>query len=915
MENTSSITENKEAGKTSGHINIGLLAHVDAGKTTLSECMLYLSGTIRNMGRVDYGNAFLDTYELERERGITIFSKQAVLTWKDTCITLLDTPGHVDFSAEMERTLQVLDCAVLLISAADGVQGHTETLWKLLKRYEIPVFIFVNKMDQAGTDREALLGELRERFGEGCIDFGRILSKDQTSGEELENLAVCDDDMMEEYLETGSICSETLKRAVSNRKIFPCWFGSALRSEGVEEFLDGICRLAPIPRYSDEFGAKVYKIARDSQGSRLTYMKVTGGSLKVKEVLPGTGEKINQIRIYSGEKYELVREVCAGRVCAVTGPEQTRPGQGLGIERESEIPLLEPVLTYSLELPDGCDVHQMLRSLRKLEEEEPELHIVWEEETGEISVRLMGEVQTGILRSIIKERYGVSVQFGEGRIVYKETIKEPAEGVGHYEPLRHYAEVHLLLEPGERGSGLQFATDCSEDVLDRNWQRLILTHLEEKIHRGVLTGAPVTDMKITLLSGRSHLKHTEGGDFRQATYRAVRQGLMKTTGVLLEPYYEFRMEMPPECVGRAMTDVQRMSGKFDPPYTDNTKTILKGCAPVSTMRGYQTEYAAYTGGRGHLFLSLKGYDVCHNEEEVIAACGYDPEADTENPSGSVFCAHGAGFVVPWDQVEEYMHLENAYERGENVEETYRPVVQRYRGSRIELTREELDAIYVPTPDPEKKKKNHGAVTVTAAAAEDGENQKSRIPNKWEERGKSRTNTEEYLLVDGYNIIFAWEELRELSEADISAARGRLMDILCNYQGYRKCTLILVFDAYKVEGSPGEVLKYHNIYVVYTKEAETADQYIEKTVRKIARNNEVTVATSDALEQVIILGQGANRLSAAGLKEEVELALSEMRGEHLGKGNIRNYLFDYLKKNDAKVLEKIRLGKEDQSGAK
>lgn len=920
MGNTSDYKRNGSAEKPSKHINLGLLAHVDAGKTTLSEGMLYLSGAIRDMGRVDYGNAFLDTYELERQRGITIFSKQAVLAWKGTEITLLDTPGHVDFSAEMERTLQVLDCAVLVISAADGVQGHTETLWKLLKRYGIPVFIFINKMDQDGADREAVLRELKDRFGEGCIDFTRILPMEQASSEELENLAVCEEGMMEEYLETGRICTDTLRKAAAERKIFPCWFGSALRAEGIEALLDGIVQLAPEIHYPEEFGAKVYKIARDSQGNRLTYLKVTGGSLRVKDVLADTGEKINQIRLYSGEKFETPQAVYAGQVCAVTGPEQTKPGQGLGAEEASELPILEPVLTYSLELPDDCDVHQMLINLRRLEEEEPELNIIWEEETGEISVRLMGEVQTGILRSIIKERYKVAVQFGEGKIVYKETIQEPVEGVGHYEPLRHYAEVHLLLEPGERGSGLQFATDCSEDVLDRNWQRLILTHLEEKPHRGVLTGSRITDMKITLLAGRSHQKHTEGGDFRQATYRAVRQGLMRAQSVLLEPYYSFRMEMPAECVGRAMTDIQRMYGTFDPPRTEETRAVLCGSVPVSAMGGYQTEFASYTGGRGRMFCTLKGYDICHNQEEVVAALGYDPEADVENPADSVFCAHGAGYVVPWDQVEEYMHIENAYDRGEKVEETYQPVVQRYTGSRIELTREELDAIYVPTPDPVKKKQSRGAVTVRASSGEKNpegyradrqspqEAEDRRIRERWARQGKKKTDGQEYLLVDGYNIIFAWEELKELADADVAGARGRLMDILCNYQGYRKCTLILVFDAYKVEGNPGEVMKYHNIYVVYTREAETADQYIEKTVRKMARHHEVTVATSDALEQVIILGHGAHRLSAGGLKEEVELALKELRGKHLRQSSVRNYLFDYLQEKDAEELEKIRLGK-------
>lgn len=917
MENTSENKGTPLEKKIPEYISLGLLAHVDAGKTTLSEGMLYISGSIRRLGRVDHKDAFLDTDEMERSRGITIFSKQALLRWKGTEMVLMDTPGHVDFSAEMERTLQVLDCAVLVISASDGIQGHTATLWKLLKRYNIPTFIFINKMDQDGADKKAVLEELREKFGEGCIDFTQIFPGNEPAPEELENLAVCEEGMLEEYLETGCIRHDTLRKAVSDRKVFPCRFGSALRAEGVEELMDCIVEFAPRFQYPDVFGAKVYKIARDGQGSRLTYLKVTGGKLRVKDILPDTGEKINQIRLYSGDKYETVQEVRAGRVCAVTGPEQTRPGQGIGSEKSSDLPVLEPVLTYSLELPEDCNVHQMLTDLRRLEEEEPELNIVWEEETGEISVRLMGAVQTEILRSIIKERYGVSVQFGAGKIVYKETICEPAEGIGHYEPLRHYAEVHLLLEPGERGSGLQFASKCSEDVLDRNWQRLILTHLEEKTHRGVLTGAQITDMKITLLAGKAHQKHTEGGDFRQATYRAVRQGLMKTRSVVLEPYYEFTMELPPECVGRAMTDIQKMYGRFDGPWTEGGQTVLKGSVPVSAMRGYQTEFAAYTGGRGRLFCSLKGYDLCHNEEQVIEESAYDPEADVENPSGSVFCAHGAGFVVPWDRVEDYMHMESAYDRGEKIEEMPPAVVQRHSGAPIELTREELDAIYVPTPDPVKRKTGKGSVTVHAAGP-DTRGTDARRPSVPEEDGKEqnrrlrhskgRAAGEEYLLVDGYNIIFAWEELRELAEADIAAARGRLMDILCNYQGYKRCTLILVYDAYKVEGNPGEVLRYHNIYVVYTKEAETADQYIEKTVRKIARNSEVTVATSDALEQVIILGQGAHRISAAGLREEVEAALEELRGGHLRQSTSRNYLFDYLSTEDAGELERIRLGK-------
>ena len=888
-------------------LNVGLLAHVDAGKTTLSESILYQSGAIRNLGRVDHQDAFLDTDEMERERGITIFSKQAVLTWKDTEITLLDTPGHVDFSAEMERVLQVLDCAVLVISGADGVQGHTETLWKLLTRYGIPVFLFVNKMDQEGTDCGKLLAELKSRFSEGCIDFGRV----ETGAEEvIEEIAVCDEQTMEEYLEKGSVAAASIRRLVAERKIFPCYFGSALHLQGVEELMNGICTYQMQKEYPAVFGAKVYKIARDGQGNRLTYLKVTGGTLKVKDVIGENGDKVNQIRVYSGEKYELLSEADAGKVCAVTGLAETYPGQGLGAEKDSELPILEPVLTYRIILPDDCNVHTMLRDLKLLEEEEPELHVVWIEKSQEIHVQLMGDVQIEILQRIIKERFGVLVEFGEGSIVYKETIAAPVEGVGHFEPLRHYAEVHLRLEPGERGSGIQFDSECSEDVLDRNWQRLVLTHLEEKEHKGVLTGSVITDMKITLTSGKAHLKHTEGGDFRQATYRAVRQGLKKAESVLLEPYYEFRIELPSENVGRAMTDIQNRFGKFEAPETLGEMTVLTGIAPVSTLSGYQKDVIAYTGGRGRISLTLKGYDLCHNQEGGVAARVYDSERDLANPTGSVFCAHGAGFVVDWDEVEEYMHMERTLDQTgeEGLAEVTLP---KRRHSSIELTQEELDAIYVRTPDPVKQ--NHGPVTV-CAKEKDREPGSAYTDPKWERRRREKEGRQEYLLVDGYNIIFSWEELRELSEKDIGAARGKLADILSNYQGYRKCTLILVYDAYKVEGNPGEVMKYHNIYIVYTKEAETADQYIEKTVRRIAKDAAVTVATSDGLEQVIILGQGANRMSAPGLKEEIERTLAEVRGEHLGKkGSVGNYLFDYLDEETAEEMEKVRLGKAGKNG--
>lgn len=892
---------------------IGILAHVDAGKTTLSEGLLYLSGKIRKLGRVDHKDAYLDTFELERERGITIFSKQAVLETKEMQITLMDTPGHVDFSAEMERTLQVLDYAILVINGADGVQGHTVTLWRLLSRYQIPTFFFVNKMDQDGTDREALLKELKKRLDENCIDFGA----DQEKEEFLENISMCDEEMMEQYLETGEITTEEISRLIAQRKIFPCYFGSALKMTGVEEFLEGVEKYSIAPEYPDSFGAKVYKIARDDQGNRLTYMKITGGTLKVKALLTNSDssgnptihhgheeeiweEKADQIRLYSGAKFELLKEAQGGTVCAVTGLTHTYPGQGLGIEKESELPVLEPVLNYQIQLPPDCDVHQMLKKLKELEEEEPQLHIVWDEQLQEIHAMLMGEVQIEILKRLIWERFHVAVEFGTGNIVYKETIAQPVEGIGHFEPLRHYAEVHLLLEPGEPGSGLQFFTACSEDVLDRNWQRLILTHLEEKEHRGVLTGSAITDMQITLLTGRAHLKHTEGGDFRQATYRAIRQGLKKAKSVLLEPYYEFRLELPGEMVGRAMADIQKMQGSFLPPETEEEMTVLKGSAPVSAMRDYQNQVVSYTKGRGRLFCTLKGYEPCKNQEEIVEKLGYDSERDLDNPTGSVFCAHGAGFVVPWYEVEEYMHLESGVGFDDEIQEeeeisTYRPPASAYTGSYEDD--KELQAIFERTFGPVKREKGAVGKRVISASSLSV----SHAPKK--------KSGEEYLLVDGYNIIFAWEDLKELAEANLHAAQDKLMDILSNYQGYKKCTLILVFDAYKVEGHQEEVIRYHNIYVVYTKEAETADQYIEKTVHKIGRQHEVTVATSDGLEQIIIMGQGARRLSAKGLKEEVEEVGRQIRADwHQRRQSSKNYLFDHMSEEMAGYMEDVRLGK-------
>ncbi|RHO03367.1 GTP-binding protein [Blautia sp. AM22-22LB] len=905
-------------------ITMGILAHVDAGKTTLSEGILYTCKAIRKLGRVDHQDAFLDTNTLERNRGITIFSKQAECTLGEFGITLLDTPGHVDFSAEMERTLQVLDYGILVISGADGVQGHTETLWRLLSRYQIPVFLFINKMDQPGTDRETLLVELKEKLDTNCVDF----SADQTSEDWKEQVAVCDEQVMEAYLEGEEISRVQIQKMIRERKLFPCYFGSALKLTGVKEFLEDLKLRIRESSYPESFGAKIYKITRDSQGERLSHMKITGGALKVKSVLsngkPGESgegiwqEKVNQIRIYSGEKYTMVSEVKAGTVCAVTGLTATYPGQGLGSEQASDMPVLEPVLSYRIGLPEEVNVHQALLQLRQLEEEEPLLHIVWNGTLGEIYAQVMGEVQIEILKSLIKERFGMTVTFDEGNIVYKETILEPVEGMGHFEPLRHYAEVHLLLEPGETGSGLTFATDCSEDVLDRNWQRLILTHLEEREHKGVLLGAPITDMKITLLTGRAHIKHTEGGDFRQATYRAVRQGLRKAKSQLLEPYYEFRLEVPSEQVGRSMTDIQKMLGEFDPPKTEGEMTVLTGSAPVVTMRDYQKEVISYTSGRGRLSCTLKGYYPCHNQEEVMEAVGYDPEADLENPTGSVFCAHGAGFVVNWDQVEDYMHVESGWNAPAGQEtKPEKPVTAKNwkeENEKYLATEKELEEIFERTYGPIRKLGEEPP----AGRSVKGWKKSRRDP--LEGYGKSTSDykqkktpdgEKEYLLVDGYNIIFAWEDLKELAAANIDGAREKLMDILCNYQGFKKCTLILVFDAYKVKGNPGSVETYHNIHVVYTKEAETADQYIEKTVHEIGRKYRVTVATSDQLEQVIILGQGGQRMSARELLEDVIEVSHQIRETARQKrSSEKNYLFDHLDEETAARMERIRLGEEE-----
>ena len=859
-------------------ICIGILAHVDAGKTTLSEALLYSAGTIRRLGRVDHQDAFLDTDAMERQRGITIFSKQAVLELGDTRITLLDTPGHVDFSAEMERTLQVLDCAVLVISGTDGVQGHTRTLWDLLERYQVPTFLFINKMDLAGADQAALLAHLKDKLSGGCVDFGNP----DTLAEET---AVCDETALEHYLETDELPDAAISRMIAERKLFPCFFGSALKVEGVEELLSGVERYASQPVYPVEFGAKVFKITRDAQGARLTHMKITGGALHTKDLLTGREggapwqEKADQLRLYSGAKFRPVDAAEAGAVVAVTGLSHTFPGQGLGIEPDWAGAVLQPVLTYRLELADGTDPHTALQKLRQLEEEDPQLHIVWN--NGEIHAQLMGEVQMEILQRLIRERLGMEVRFGTGAVCYRETIANTVEGIGHFEPLRHYAEVHLLLEPGEPGSGLPLATVCPTDKLDLNWQRLIFTHLLEKPHLGVLTGSPITDIKITLLAGRAHEKHTEGGDFRQATYRAVRQGLMQAESVLLEPWYRFRLEVPAQQVGRAMTDLQQMGGKIDPPETAGEETILTGTAPVAGLQDYARDVAVYTRGLGRLSCVPAGYFPCAEAEKVIEAIGYDPERDVENTADSVFCAHGAGVVVPWNEVAQHAQVDSGWHpEGAEVKleemAPQRRAVSAYAGTAAQD--KELQAIFERTYGAVKRKEFIPPKVPRRPVADNSEEKRREL--------KKAFSGEDYLLVDGYNIIFAWDELKKLAAEHLDAARKKLCDLMCNYQGYRKCRVILVFDAYKVKGGLGSVEKYHNITIVYTKEAETADAYIERATYEIGRQHRVRVATSDGPEQVIILGHGALRLSASAFHEEV-MEVRKQIGDAVWQNNQRN----------------------------
>ena len=845
---------------------LGIVAHVDAGKTTLTEAMLYLSGQIRSLGRVDHRNSFLDNNDQERERGITIFSKQAMLQWKNLAVTLLDTPGHVDFSAEMERTLQVLDAAVLVISGTDGVQAHTETLWSLLEDYKIPVFVFITKMDASNLSREVLMHDLRTHLSEGCIDMcGESEERDEA-------IALLDENCLEAYMETGSVDAASITRLIRERKLYPCYFGSGLKLDGVEEFLDALEAYTPEIHAPDVFGAKVYKILRDSRGKRLTCMRLTGGKLSVRDAiryLPLHGsepleEKVAEIRLYSGQKYETAEAAEAGTICSVAGLTGTWPGQGLGIEPDSNAPILESVLGYRMIFPKGTDLQTVLPRLRMLEEEDPTLHLVWEPTLGEIQLQLMGSVQTEILRNIIRDRFDLDVQFGPGRILYRETIAEPVEGVGHYEPLRHYAEVHLLLEPGEPGSGLTFDSVCSTDTLDLNWQRLIFTHLEEKVHRGVLTGAPITDMKITLTAGRAHLKHTEGGDFRQATYRAVRQGLMRAKSVLLEPYYRFRLEVPAEQIGRAISDIRLMGGEHEAPETTDGKAVLCGTAPVAAMAEYGTEVAAYTSGRGRFSCRAEGYRPCMNAQAVIEQEAYDPESDLDNSPDSIFCAHGAGFVVKWNQVEEYMHLPALFpSKGTEAEEKTATVTSSRSGSgsSISIDEKELEAIMEREFGPIRRKQ-YASPTV---------NGKNVQQLRWQPR-------KERLIVDGYNLIFAWDELRKLASESLDSAREKLIDKMINYSGFTNRETVLVFDAYKVPGGQGEKYDSANLHVAYTRENESADLYIERLADEIGKDEAVRVVTSDSLIRLTALRAGVLRTSSKEFQVEVEEALKEMRSK-------------------------------------
>lgn len=883
----------RKAARPPEHICIGLVAHVDAGKTTLSEALLYRTGTIRKWGRVDHGDAFLDTDRQEKERGITIFSKEAELKYGSTVFTLLDTPGHVDFSAEMERTLQVLDYAVLVINGREGVQGHTATLWKLAEKYGIPLFIFINKTDLEGVKRDDVMDELRERLDQRCVAFD--IDHD---GQWMEQAAMCDEALLEELLDTGTIADDSLRGAIAERKIFPCYFGSALKLEGIDGLLEGLSGYSMEKQYGSDFGVRIYKISRDEKGARLTHMKITGGTLRVKDEIGR--EKVEQIRIYSGGKFRSVDEAKSGDVCALTGLKTTYAGQGLGAERDAGEPVLESVLTYKVELPGGVDAHRALEMLKLLEEEDPQLKVVWNGQLQEIHMQLMGQVQIEILRNIIADRFGFDVEFGQGAIAYKETIAAPVFGAGHFEPLRHYAEVHLLLEPAPRGSGLTLDTRCSEDVLDRNWQRLILTHLAEREHPGALTGSPITDMKITLLAGRSHLKHTEGGDFRQATYRALRQGLRKAESILLEPWYEFRLEVPQGSAGRAMGDIQRMNGALEEPETAGENVVLSGRAPVSEMKDYGIEVASYTKGYGHLSCSLWGYEQCHRQEEVVEEIGYDIDGDVENTADSVFCTHGAGVVVKWDEADEMMHMQGTWGMGSTEMESRDPESRKGLRTADGLARSSAEGRNAghsestgKTGSTKKKDLTEEEELERIFEMTYGKRKERRIiPKREISHSENKTKIkpsvvkEEYLLVDGYNIIFAWDDLKALAKINMDSARQALIEILENYQGYRKCHVIAVFDAYRVKGGERRQEKHGSVDVVYTREAETADMYIEKTAHAKSRDFHVRVATSDRLEQLIITGSGAFKVSADEFRAEVQQADTEI-SKLIEAHNLRN----------------------------
>lgn len=903
------------------NVVLGILAHVDSGKTTLSEAMLYTEGKLKKFGRVDHGNAYLDTHSLEKQRGITIFSKQAVLTKDDTNIFLLDTPGHVDFSTEMERSLSVLDYAVLVINGSCSLQNHTFTLWKLLEKYGVPTFIFVNKMDMSHRSHKDIIKELQRRLSYKCVDFTTDMGD-----EFFENIATCDEAIMEKYLAGDEITRENIAEMIKHGKLTPCYFGSALKLHGIKEFLQGFSDYKVVKDEKTVLSGKVFKISRDGQGTRLTHVKLTGGVLRVKDSIcfSDREEKINQIRIYSGLKYETVSEAYPGMIIAVTGPLHTFAGEGFGEEKSEFSCVIEPVLNYRIILPPSLDALKTYNTIKLLDEEDPSLNISWSSEHKEIEIKLMGQIQTEILKNIIKDRFGIDVEFGRGNIIYKETISGQVTGIGHYEPLKHYGEVHLLIEEGERGSGIKADSRLSTDKLGKNWQRLIMTHIREKRHLGVLTGSELTDVEITLVAGRAHKKHTEGGDFRQATYRAIRQGLMKACSILLEPMYDFILEIPMECTGRAMTDLERMNSRFNPPVQEENTTIITGRAPVATMMEYSLEVMSYTRGKGRLMTTVAGYEPCHNEEEVVRERNYNPLADTDNSPDSVFCANGAGYVVSYDRVEEFMHITDYGESDDALDwdvqndknyKTLKDITEKdsYRDEKADsytLDRE-LEEIFIKTYGPVKNRLNNSCkVMENREAAFDIKNEKTQSSYS-RKREKKNVHRDEYLLVDGYNVIFAWEDLKELAKDNIDAARDRLMDILCNYQGIRKCRLMLVFDAYRVPGNTGNIIKYHNISVVYTREAETADAYIEKFAHDNAKKYHITVATSDGMEQIIIRGEGCMLISSRELREEIAIALKEAKEEFAAKrSNSKVYLFDNLEEDFREYLENVRLGKRE-----